>query len=108
MLACKQKRMNLQYKHQGGMNTQTPKEVPTTQHRKDTQLSREMGNRHFREETTSAKEDTGETENLDRALTDQCCHKCRAEAKWNPHQASETQQGWETALPMAKSTCLYM
>ena len=46
------------------MSTQTPKEVPTTQHKKDTQLSGEMGNRHFREETTSSKEDTRETKNL--------------------------------------------
>ena len=49
------------------MRAQTPKEVPTTRHRKDTQLSGEMGNTRFREETTSAKEDTGEPENLGRA-----------------------------------------
>lgn len=46
------------------MSVQTLKEVPTTQHRKDTQLSREMGNRHFREETTLAKEDPRETERI--------------------------------------------
>ena len=46
------------------MSTQTPKEVPTTQHKKDTQLSGEMGNRHFRQETTLAEEDTREPENL--------------------------------------------
>ena len=46
------------------MSAQTPKEVPTTQHRKDTQLSGEMGNTRFREETTSAKEDRREPENL--------------------------------------------
>ena len=51
----------------GRMSAQTLKEVPTTQHRKDTQLSGEMGNTRFREETTSAKEDTGEPENLGRA-----------------------------------------
>ena len=67
MLAYKQKRTNLQYKHQGGMNAQTPKEAPTTWHRKDTWLSREMSNRHFREENTSAKEDMRKTENLGRA-----------------------------------------
>ena len=43
---------------------ESPKEVPTTRHRKDTQLRGEMGNRHFREETTSSKEDTRETKNL--------------------------------------------
>ena len=41
-----------------------PKEVPTTQHTEDTQRSGEMGNRHFREETASAKEDMREPENL--------------------------------------------
>ena len=46
------------------MSAQTPKEVPTTQHRKDTQLSGEMGNMRFREEATSAKEDMRESENL--------------------------------------------
>ena len=51
------------------MSAQTPKEVPTTQHRKDTQLSGYMGNRHFREETTLAKEDMRETKNLGRACS---------------------------------------
>ena len=41
--------------------------MPKTQHRKDTQLSGKMSNRHFRDETTSAKEDTRETENLGQA-----------------------------------------
>ena len=49
------------------MSAQTPKKVPTTWHRKDTWLSREMNNMHFREENTSAKEDMRKTENLGRA-----------------------------------------
>lgn len=50
--------------NQGRMSTQTPKECPQLGTERDTQLSGEMGNRHFREETTSAKEDMRETENL--------------------------------------------
>ena len=30
--------------------------------------------------------------------------KRTAGGKWNPHQASETQVGWEAALPMAQSS----
>ena len=94
-------------KVQGRMSVQTLKEVPTTQHRKDTQLSREMGNRHFREETTLAKEDPRETENLGRACPRSVLPaNAQQEQSGNPHQASETQVGWEAALPMAWSSHL--
>ena len=66
------------------MSAQTPKEVPTTQHRKDTQLSGDMGNRHFREETTLAKEDMRETKNLCQALPGQCCLQTHNRSKVEP------------------------
>ena len=56
--------MNLKHNQPGRDEHPEPKEVPKTQHRKDAQLSGEMGNRHFREETASAKEDMREPENL--------------------------------------------
>ena len=61
--------MNLKHNQPGQDGHPDPKEVPKTQHTEDTQLSGEMGNRHFREETTSAKEDTREPENLGRACS---------------------------------------
>ena len=61
-----------------------PKEVPTTQHTEDTQLSGEMGNRHFREETTLAKEDMRETKNLCQALPGQCCLQTHNRSKVEP------------------------
>ena len=61
--------MNLKHNQPGQDEHPDPKEVPKTQHTEDTQLSGEMGNRHFREETTSAKEDTREPENLGRACS---------------------------------------
>ena len=55
-------------------------------------------------ETTSAKEDTRGTQESGSSLFQiSAALKHTAGAMWNPHQASETQVGWEAALPVAQS-----
>lgn len=84
-------------------------QLGTTWHRKDTWLSREMSNRHFREENTSAKEDMRrETENLGRAcpMSVLPVNAQQEESGTLPPEASETQVGvGEQHSPYSGPTC---
>ena len=94
--------MNLKHNQPGQDGHPDPKEVPKTQHTEDTQLSGEMGNRHFRDHISQGGHE-GTQESGSSLFQISAALKHTAGAMWNPHQASETQVGWEAALPVAQS-----